>query len=211
MLVFDDADMEQAINGAAFATFVASGRACVMGARFIIHESIYEKFMTRLAEKATKIRMGNPFSEDTQMGPVISDASKTRITDMVQEAVQHGAKVYTGAKAPTNLAAPYNQGFYYEPTVLGVTDKMHIWHEEVFGPVVVGVPFRTEEEAIKLANDSPYGLAAAVWSKNNMRAHRVADKLNVRTFLIIVHFLCLYLIVVYRTYFKFTGGISMVE
>lgn len=191
MLVFDDADVEQAINGAAFATFVASGQTCVMGARLVIHESIYESFMTRLAAKATKIRMGNPFSEDTQMGPVISEASKTRITGMVQDAVQHGAKVYTGAKAPSGLSSPYNEGFFYEPTVLGVTDKMHIWHEEVFGPVVVGLPFKTEEEAIKLANDSPYGLAAAVWSKNIMRAHRVADKLNVRFFYPLVSFDCI--------------------
>lgn len=162
MIIFEDADIDQAINGAAFATFVASGQTCIMGARLVIHESIYETFMERLAAKASKIRMGNPFDENTQMGPVISAASKTRITAMVDQAIhQDKAKVYTGGAAPSKgkLAAPYDQGYFFEPTVLGVHDKMHIWHEEVFGPVVVGLPFKTEAEAIKLANDSPYGLA----------------------------------------------------
>jgi acyl-CoA reductase-like NAD-dependent aldehyde dehydrogenase len=178
LVVFEDCDLEQAVNGAAFASFVATGQTCIMGSRLVIHESIYERFMTKLAEKANRIRIGDPFLDATQMGPVISSQSRDRISAMVNDAVSQNAKVYCGAKVP-ELSAPFNKGFYYAPTVLGVTNKMHIWHEEVFGPVVVGLPFKDEKEAIALANDSPYGLAAAIWTKDVMRAHRVADNLQV--------------------------------
>jgi acyl-CoA reductase-like NAD-dependent aldehyde dehydrogenase len=178
LIVFEDCDLEQAVNGAAFAAFVATGQTCIMGSRLIIHESIYEKFMTKLAEKAKRIKIGDPFDGNTQMGPVISSASRQKINSMVNNAIGQNAKVYSGAHIP-ELPAPFNQGYYYAPTVLGVKTSMNIWHEEVFGPVVVGLPFKDEKEAIALANDSPYGLAAAIWTKDVMRAHRVAEDLQV--------------------------------
>lgn len=178
MIIFDDCDIEQAINGAAFATFVASGQTCIMGARLVIHSSIYDKFVNALAAKANAIRMGDPFDVETQMGPVISHPARLRIKGMVDKAVTQGAKIIAGASIP-NLATPFDKGCFYSPTILGVSKDMDIWRDEVFGPVVVAVPFDSEEEAIELANDSPFGLAAAVWTKDVMKGHRVADKLDV--------------------------------
>ena len=98
---------------------------------------------------------------------------------MVEKAKSEGAHVFAGAHIPTHLASPFNNGYYYSPTVLGVKTNMEIWTEEVFGPVVVSIPFKDEAEAVMLSNDSPYGLAAAIWTKDVMRSHRMADKLDV--------------------------------
>jgi phenylacetaldehyde dehydrogenase len=158
MIIFSDSDLEQAVNGAAFATFVAAGQTCIMGARLLIHSSIYDEFMSRLVRKVSAIRMGDPTDLATQMGPVISKSSLKRVSAMVNTAVKEGAILRAGGKFP-ELSPPFNNGYYYSPTVLEVSPSMEIWREEVFGPVVVAIKFETEAEAIKLANDSPYGLA----------------------------------------------------
>jgi phenylacetaldehyde dehydrogenase len=179
MVIFEDCDLEQAVNGAAFATFVASGQTCIMGARLVIHHTLYDKFLSKLSAKAKAIRLGDPFDLGTQMGPVISSQARSRIAGMVDQAKAQGAVVHAGGGL-AHLPAPFNRGYYYEPTVLGVDTQMDIWRDEVFGPVVVAVPFKTEAEAIFLANDSPFGLAAAIWTKDVARAHRVAHSMDVR-------------------------------
>lgn len=162
MIMFDDCDLDQAVNGAAFATFVASGQTCIMGARLLVHANIYNKFISKLVNKVNSIRLGDPTNMETQMGPVISQASLTRVTGMVDNAVKQGAVVKAGGGRP-KLPAPFDQGWYYSPTILEVSPNMDIWRDEVFGPVVVATKFSTEDEAIKLANDSPYGLAGKIF------------------------------------------------
>ena len=130
MIMFSDCDVEQAVNGAAFASFVASGQTCIMGARLVVHESIMDKLVGALVAKANKIRLGDPFHADTQMGPVISANSLERITEMVNTAVTKGAEVLAGGFAPT-LPAPFGKGHYYAPTILRVNSDMKIWKEEV--------------------------------------------------------------------------------
>lgn len=179
MIIFPDCDLDQAINGCAFATFVASGQTCIMGARLLVHESIYDEFISRLVNKVKNIKLGDPNCFDTQMGPVISQQSLNRITTMVNMAKKEGANILIGGDEPKDLIEPFSKGYYYLPTVMEVKTSMEIWNEEVFGPVVVATKFSSEEEAIQLANDSQYGLAASIWTNNIMRGHRVADQLDV--------------------------------
>eukprot|EP00742_Colponemidia_sp_Colp-10_P004301 GILJ01004588.1.p1 GENE.GILJ01004588.1~~GILJ01004588.1.p1 ORF type:complete len:460 (-),score=62.85 GILJ01004588.1:52-1248(-) len=178
VIVFEDADIEQAINGAAFATFIASGQTCVMGARLLIHKSIYSKFMDQYLRKVKSIRVGPPSDPTTQMGPVVSKSQLNRVEHFMRIAEQEGAKVLFGGKRATGSHLNPN-GFYFEPTVLEVTPTMTVAREEIFGPVVVTMPFEDESDAIRLANDSPYGLAASVWTQNIKRGHRVAESLDV--------------------------------
>jgi acyl-CoA reductase-like NAD-dependent aldehyde dehydrogenase len=130
MIIFEDADLVQAINGAAFATFVAAGQTCIMGARVLVHNSHFDKFIIALSEKAKRIRMGDPMSMDTQMGPVISMSSRARIHSMVEKSVSQGATIVTGGVIPT-MKAPLDKGSFYPPTVIKVDQSMEIWREEV--------------------------------------------------------------------------------
>ncbi len=177
VVVFDDADLEQAVAGAAFAAYIAAGQTCIQGARVIVHEKVYEEFSRLLGEKTRSIRLGDPLDPDTQMGPVSSGRQFDRVMSYIHQGVDEGARVLIGGEAVTT--PPLDQGYYIAPTVfVDVKPDMVIAQEEIFGPVTTVLPFRTEEEAIEIANNCQYGLGAAIWTRDVARAHRVAHEIE---------------------------------
>jgi acyl-CoA reductase-like NAD-dependent aldehyde dehydrogenase len=180
-IVFDDADIDRAILGAQSAIFGGAGQSCVAGSRLLVHRSIHEKFVARYASAANKIPVGNPFDDTTQVGPINNLRQWCKITEMVQQGLGEGATLAAGGGRPQALEE--TGGFYFAPTILdNVSPAATLSREEVFGPVVGVTPFDTEEEAVALANDNPYGLAGAVWTQNVARAHRVASQVRAGTF-----------------------------
>jgi acyl-CoA reductase-like NAD-dependent aldehyde dehydrogenase len=175
VLVFDDYDVEQAVNYAAFGAFVGAGQTCICASRHLVQRKLYPEFVERLAAKAKTIRIGDPTDPTTQLGPVISDRQRRRVLSYVEAGLDEGAKLVAGGRAPQLSDPRLARGFFVEPTVFAeVRPSMRIAREEVFGPFTVVLPFDDEAEAIRIANDSPFGLAAAIRTRDVARAHRVA-------------------------------------
>ena len=174
-IVFDDADLESAVNGSIAGIFGASGQSCVAGSRVYLHEKIADKFLDKIVSLASSIKIGDPLLDETQMGPLATQGQMKLIEGEISQAKNEGANILHGGKKPTNL----NGGWFYEPTIVDCNDqKMKIVDTELFGPVLSVLRFKTEEEAIKLANDTKYGLAAGVFTKNGARSLRVTKALR---------------------------------
>jgi betaine-aldehyde dehydrogenase len=168
-IFFADADFEAAIDGALFGIFINQGEVCSAGSRILIEKSIYPKFVDAMAAKAKTIKLGPPLDRSTKMGPLVSKEQYERVRSY-QEIGKREAKLVAGGGRPQSFA----KGYYVEPTIFaGVDNNARIAREEVFGPVASLIPFEGESEAIRIANDTPYGLAAAVWSRDIFRALRV--------------------------------------
>jgi betaine-aldehyde dehydrogenase len=174
---FDDADLDAAIDGALFGLFINQGEVCSAGSRILVQKSFHNKFMTALVKKAKSIKLGDPLKRETKMGPLVTADHRDKVLKYIEIGKKEGAKLVFGGKAPKDTQ--FKNGFYVEPTIFdNVKNSMRIAREEIFGPVVCVIPFKDEEEAIKIANDTPYGLAGAVWSRDIYKALRVAKKIR---------------------------------
>lgn len=174
-IIFGDADVKKAIEGAASAIFFNHGQCCCAGSRLYVEEKIFGQVMDGLKQYAQKIRLGVGMDKNTDMGPLVSKEQFDRVTSYVNKGLSEGAQTLVGGGIKEG-------GYFVEPTVLANTHKnMAVVKEEIFGPVVCAMPFTSEEEVIKDANDSEYGLAAGVWTSNLNRAHRVSKELRAGT------------------------------
>ncbi|OCA88997.1 aldehyde dehydrogenase family protein [Pseudobacillus wudalianchiensis] len=176
-LVFADADIDAAVDGSLFGIFYNSGQSCEARSRLYVHEDIYDEFVSKFVEKAKNIKLGDPFDKGTHMGAIIDQGQLDTVDGYVKSAIEEGAEILAGGK----VAQPegYENGFWYEPTVIAnVNHDMKVVKEEIFGPVVVVMKFKDEKEAIRLANDTEFGLGSAIWTKDGARATRVANQIQ---------------------------------
>jgi betaine-aldehyde dehydrogenase len=179
-MVLHDADLDHAVNGVLYGIFSSSGESCIAGSRLFVARPIYDEFLTRLAEGANALRVGDPASERTQMGPLITAKHREGVERYVELGMSEGGRIRTGGARPQGKV--YDSGYFFTPTILeGLTNRARTSQEEIFGPVVVAMPFDNEEELIAQANDSVYALAAGVWSRDFKRAWRVGRAVQAGT------------------------------
>ncbi|WP_226998614.1 aldehyde dehydrogenase family protein [Tardibacter chloracetimidivorans] len=175
-IVFPDANILAAVNGSAFAIFHNQGQACIAGSRLILHEDIADEFLARFVELARSIRIGDPLDPETEMGPLTSPLHQQRVLSFVDVAREQGGEILLGGKKPAGDA--FANGCFIEPTIVRAKAGDRVAQEEVFGPFVTVLTFKTDEEALAIANGTDYGLGAGLWTENIRRAHRFAKQIH---------------------------------
>ena len=178
--MFDDADMDQAVDGALWATFFHQGQVCESGTRLLLPESIHDEFVERLVERAKQIKVGDTMDYDSDLGPLVSAQQRETVESYVRIGKEEGAKLVLGGKRPQGDG--FERGYWFEPTIFTEVDNsMTIAQEEIFGPVLSVIKFKDDDDAIRIANDSIYGLASGVWSPDPDRCLETAKRLRAGT------------------------------
>jgi acyl-CoA reductase-like NAD-dependent aldehyde dehydrogenase len=177
-VVFADADLEQAVNGTMMGIFYNQGQVCCAGSRLFVQETVSDEFLGRLKEKSQKITVGDPMDKTTQMGPQVSKEQLNRIKSYIDIGKAEGATVLSGGESP-QLEGSFRNGYFFQPTIFTeVQNRMRVAQEEIFGPVVSVITFKDEDDLIRQANETIYGLSAGIWTRDITRAHRFAKEIR---------------------------------